>query len=117
MVRRARRGRFLIPYRGCSQFPSSRAEERGGDQKETAFDPVAFASKLQYTEQVEQLGFSEAAAKDFSIGFYRGQVYVPIRHSDGSISGFVGYADGHMKLPPKWLPATSNVVTFSKKSA
>lgn len=69
-------------------------------------------SKLQYTEQVEQLGFTEAAAKDFSIGFYRGQVYILIRHSDGSISGFVGYADGQMKLPPKWPPATSN-----KKSA
>src|SRR6266566_2799184 len=38
-------------------------------------------------------------------------------HTDGSISGFVGYADGQMNLPPKWLPATSNVVTFSKKSA
>jgi hypothetical protein len=65
----------------------------------------------------EQLGFTEAAAKDFSIGFYRGQIYIPIRHSDGSISGFVGYADGQMNLPPKWLPAISNVVTFSKKSA
>jgi hypothetical protein len=71
-------------------------------------------SKLQYTEQVEQLSFTEAAAKDFSIGFYRGQVYILIRHSDGSISGFVGYADGQMKLPPKWLPATSHVVTVSK---
>jgi hypothetical protein len=65
----------------------------------------------------EQLGFTEAAAKDFSIGFYRGQIYIPIRHTDGSISGFVGYAAGQMNLPPKWLPATSNVVTFSKKSA
>jgi len=63
---------------------------------------------------VEQLGFTEAAAKEFSIGFYRGQVYIPIRHSGGSISGFVGYADGQMKLPPKWLPATSHVVTVSK---
>jgi len=78
---------------------------------------VAFASKLQYTEQVEQLGFTEALAKDFSIGFYRGQVYIPIRHTDGSISGFVGYADGQLKLPPKRLPATSNVVTFPKKTA
>jgi hypothetical protein len=89
-VGRTRRGRFLIPYLVCSQF------------------------KLQYTEQVEQLGFTEAAAKEFSIGFYRGQVYIPIRHSGGSISGFVGYADGQMKLPPKWLPATSHVVTVSK---
>jgi len=76
---------------------------------------VAFASKLQYTEQAEQYGFMEAVPKDFSIGFYRGQVYIPIRHTDGSISGFVGYADGQLKLPPKWLPATSNVVTFPKR--
>jgi hypothetical protein len=27
------------------------------------------------------------------------------------------YAGGQMKLPPKWLTATSKVVTFSKKSA
>jgi hypothetical protein len=33
------------------------------------------------------------------------------------ISAFVVYADGQLKLPPKWLPATSNVVTFPKKSA
>ena len=84
-------------------------------------DAAAFLSptwsapnSFQYTEQVEQLGFTEAAAKEFSIGFYRGQVYIPIRHSGGSISGFVGYADGQMKLPPKWLPATSHVVTVSK---
>jgi hypothetical protein len=44
-------------------------------------------------------------------------IAIPIRHSDGLISGIVGYADGQMKLPPKWLPATSNVVSFSKKSA
>jgi hypothetical protein len=43
-------------------------------------------------------------------------IAIPIRHSD-AISGIVGYADGRMKLPPKWLPATSNVVSFSKKSA
>jgi hypothetical protein len=67
MVGRTRRGRFLIPYRGCSQFPQQR--KAAATKKETAFDPVAFASKLQYTEQVEQLGFTEAAAKDFSIGF------------------------------------------------
>ena len=53
---------------------------------------------------MEQLGFTEAAAKDFSIGFYRGQVYIPIRHADGTISGFVGFADGVLKLPPRLPP-------------
>jgi DNA primase len=108
---------FLSPTGSAHNSPALEQKKAGATKKETAFDPVAFASKLQYTEQVEQLGFTEAAAKDFSIGFYRGQVYIPIRHSGGSISGVVGYADGQMKLPPKWLPATSNVVTFYKKSA
>jgi hypothetical protein len=107
---------FLSPTWSAHNSPAPEQKKAAATKKETAFDPVAFAPKLQYTGQVEQLGFTEAAAKDFSIGFYRGQVYIPIRHSGGSISGFVGYADGQMKLPPKWLPATSNVVTFSKKN-
>jgi hypothetical protein len=100
---------------GLFTLPTKTSRRKRLRPKETAFDPVAFACKLQYTEQAEQLGFTEQAAKDFFISFYRGQVYIPIRHSDGSISGFVGYVDGQMKLPPKWLTATS--VTFSKKSA
>ncbi len=97
---------------------ASAAEESGCDQKANCLRPggLRFQAPIHRTDG-EQLGFTEAAAKDFSIGFYRGQIYIPIRHTDGSISGFVGYADGQMNLPPKWLPATSNVVTFSKKSA
>jgi hypothetical protein len=34
------------------------------------------------------------------IGFTRGRVYFPIRNEDGSIAGFVGYADGQLKMPP-----------------
>jgi hypothetical protein len=108
---------FLSPTGAAHNSPAPEQTKAAATKNETAFDPVAFASKLQYTEQVDQLGLTEAAAKDFSIGFYRGQVYILIRHSDGSISGFVGYAEGQLKLPPKWLPATSNVVTFSKKTA
>jgi hypothetical protein len=77
--------------------------------------PASIRGEAQCTEQVKKLGFTEAAAKDFSIGFYRG--HIPIRHADGSISGFICYADGQLKLPPKWLPPASNVVTFPKKSA
>jgi hypothetical protein len=73
----------LVPYRGCSHFRQRRAEESGCDQKETAFDPVAVGPS-------GAAGLYEQAAKDFSIGFYRGQVYMPIRHLDGSINGFVG---------------------------
>jgi hypothetical protein len=36
------------------------------------------------------------------IGFTRGRVYFPIRNEDGSIAGFVGYADGQLKMPPQW---------------
>jgi hypothetical protein len=92
-----------------------RRRKRLRPKKDTNFaGGIRFQAPI--TEQVEQLGFTEAAAKDFSIGFYRGRVYIPIRHTDGSISGFVSYADGQLKLPPTWLQATSNVVTFPKKT-
>jgi DNA primase len=70
------------------------------------FDPVAFASKLQYTAEVEALGFTQDQAKLFAIGWHRGRVYIPLRKEDGSISGFIGYdpdGDPIMKLPPKFL--------------
>ncbi len=109
---------FLSPHIRTAHISQAPEQKKAAaSKKRHCRRPVVFASKLQYTEQVEQLGFTEALAKDFSIGFYRGQVYIPIRHTDGSISGFVGYADGQLKLPPKWLPATSNVVTFPKKTA
>jgi hypothetical protein len=51
----------------------------------------------------------------FSDGFTRGKIYFPIRNEDGSISGFIGYADGQLKVPPQWIG--TNAVTFPKKSA
>jgi hypothetical protein len=66
---------FLSPTGSAHNSPAPEQKKAAATKKETAFDPVAFASKLQYAEQVEQLGFTEAAAKDFSIGFYRGQVH------------------------------------------
>jgi hypothetical protein len=36
-----------------------------------------------------------------------------LRDADGSLAGFIGYADGVLKLPPKWWePAARNVVRF-----
>jgi hypothetical protein len=105
---------FLSPNGAAHNSPAPEQKKAAATKKGNCLRTRRH-SPLQYTEQVEQLGFTKAAAKDFSIGFYRGQVYIPIRHCDGSINGFVGYADGQMKLPPKWLPATCNVVTFSKK--
>jgi hypothetical protein len=60
-----------------------------GNHKNTAFDPVG----IRFQAPIHRTGGA--------IGFYRGQVYIPIRHTDGSNSGFVGYADGQLKLPPK----------------
>jgi hypothetical protein len=46
------------------------------------------------------------------IGFTRGRVYFPIRNEDGSIAGFVGYADGQLKMPPQWIG--TNVVKLKR---
>src|SRR5258708_29156140 len=49
------------------------------------------------------------------IGFTRGRVYFPIRNEDGSIAGFVGYADGQLKMPPQWIG--TNVVKLNSHLA
>lgn len=84
-------------------------------ERQESFDPVAFASKLQYTDEVQALGFTQEDAERFGIGFHRGRVYIPVRDPDGSVAGFIGYADGQFKLP-KWLPPQSNVVRFPKSA-
>jgi hypothetical protein len=76
------------------------------------FDPVAFAAKLSFTDEVAELGISEEDATRLQIGFTRGRVYFPIRNEDGSISGFVGYADGQLKMPPQWIQ--TNVVKLKR---
>src|SRR5258708_12539912 len=89
---------------------ASAAEESGCDQKANCLRSggLRFQAPIHRTGG-EQLGFTEAAPKDFSIGFHLGQIYIPIRHTDASISGFVGYAHGPMNLPPTSLPPTSTV--------
>jgi hypothetical protein len=39
-------------------------------------------------------------------------VYLPIRNDDGSISGFIGFADGQLKMPPQWIQ--TNVVKLKR---
>ena len=46
--------------------------------------------ELVFTEEVAALGFSHEVAERFSIGQYRGKVYMPIRDPDGSIVGVDG---------------------------
>jgi DNA primase len=76
------------------------------------FDPAAFAAKLAFTDEVAELGISEEDAGRLQIGFTRGKVYFPVRNDDGSISGFIGYADGQLKMPPAWIH--SNVVKLKR---
>lgn len=99
------------------------AREKAATKRETTrseFDPAAFGEKLQYTDQVAGLGYSEADAKRFLIGFYRGHVYRPVRHPNGDIAGFEGYdpKTGKFKLPPRWLePIQTNVVALPRRTA
>ena len=80
------------------------------------FDPQVFAQKLDYSAQVSALGISKETAELFSIGAYRGKVYLPLRHPNGDIAGWLGFADGVFKEPPRWLPQTpTNVVSFYPK--
>jgi hypothetical protein len=86
------------------------------------FDPEAFfKEKLAYSEEVAALGFSEEDAEHFQVGAYRGKVYAPLRHPDGSIACFYDYGNGTLKLPARsrWLEEQSapNVIPFGKKTA
>jgi hypothetical protein len=85
----------------------------GGEHKlSRSFDPVAFAAKLAFTDEVAELGITEEDAARLQIGFTRGKVYFPFRNDDGSISGFTGYADGQLKTPPQWIG--TNVVKLKR---
>ena len=103
---------FLSPTGAAHTSDKGEQKKAAATKKETAFDPVAFASKLSFTNEVAELGISEEDAGRLQIGFTRGKVYFPIRNEDGSISGFVGYADGQLKMPPQWLQ--TNVVKLKR---
>jgi hypothetical protein len=83
-------------------------------KKEVVFDATAFASKLVYAEEVKARGITEADAKRFSIGLYRGLVYFPVRDDNGFIAGFIGVNEkGELKVPKTWL-TPSNVVALKR---
>jgi DNA primase len=95
--------------------PNSKSEPKSRHTPGTPpreFDPAAFASKLAFTDEVAELGINEEDATRLQIGFTRGKVYFPVRNEDGSISGFVGYADGRLKMPPQWIG--TNVVKLKR---
>lgn len=90
--------------------PTRRVEKQ--EKSAPTFDPAAFASKLAFTDEVAELGIAEEDATRLQIGFTRGRVYFPIRNEDGSIAGFVGYANGELKMPPQWIG--TNVVKLKR---
>jgi hypothetical protein len=103
---------FLSPTGPAHNSDKAEQKKAPATKKETAFDPAAFASKLAFTDEVAELGISEEDATRLQIGFTRGKVYFPIRNEDGSISGFVGFADGQLKMPPQRL--RTNVVKLKR---
>ncbi len=117
---------FLLPQEEPHSAPSptkkaSTSRETTRQPKpEQPFDPEAFAAKLAYADEVAALGFSEEDAEHFGVGFYRGKVYAPLRHPDGSIACFYDYGNGMLKLPARarWLEQSApNVIPFGKKTA
>lgn len=110
---------FLANARQVQSTSPNSPTQRQEKQKEKSapnkpFDPIAFGAKLAYSEEVKALGISEEDAERFTIGFYRGRVYLPMRDSNGSIAGFIGYASGELKMPPQWLPQATNVVPIRR---
>jgi hypothetical protein len=100
--------------------PQKREGGTASAQPAPNFDPVAFAAKLVFSEEVAALGFSEEDAEHFGVGFYRGKVYAPLRHPSGDIACFYDYGNGTLKLPARsrWLKQSApNVIPFGKKTA
>jgi DNA primase len=100
------------PVKTSAAVHSSPSPQQKKTEVKKDFDPAAFASKLAFTDEVAELGIAEEDATRLQIGFTRGRVYFPIRNEDGSISGFVGYADGQLKMPPQWIG--TNVVKLKR---
>jgi DNA primase len=85
-------------------------------QPASTFDPEKFAAKLVWSQEVAATGISQEDAQRLSIGWHpqRKAVYFPVRNPDGSISGFVGFKNGHLLWPPRWMP--SNVVPLQRRA-
>jgi DNA primase len=97
---------YLSPKEEAHGSPSRQKTEA---KKETVFDPAAFASKLSFTDEVSALGLTEEEATRLGIGTTRGKLYLALRDEFGFTAGFVAFADGALKMPPKFLPNPSVV--------
>jgi DNA primase len=98
---------YLSPHSREAAHHSSpqKQEARKEVKKETVFDPVAFASKLAFTDEVAALGLTEADATRLGIGWHpqRKAVYFPQKDDTGFVCGFIGWKDGKLVMPPRWL--------------
>lgn len=96
---------YLVPHsrEEPHSSPSPKQEAKKADPRQ--FDPAAFASKLSFSEDVAALGLSEADAKRLGIGWHpqRKAVYFPQKDDTGFICGFIGWKDGKLVMPPRWL--------------
>jgi hypothetical protein len=117
-----------VPTASKAQATAPQARQKASTSRETTrqpkseqpFDPAAFAAKLVFSDEVASLGFSEEDAEHFGVGFYRGKVYAPLRHPDGTIACFCDYGNGTLKLPARsrWLEQSApNVIPFGQKTA
>jgi len=98
-----RRRRGLEREKTRATLHSSPSPQQKRAEVKKGFDPAAFAARLSFTDEVAELGITEEDTTRLQIGFTRGRVYFPIRNEDGSVAGFVGYADGQLKMPPQWI--------------
>lgn len=103
-----------------STISNSRAtvpQKEKGRTSAPAFDPIAFAAKFTYSDEVAALGLSEAEAKAELTGFYRGHLYTPRRYPSGAVAGFWKHEDGKLVPPKTWLPDPAPNVVPIKRSA
>jgi hypothetical protein len=96
--------------------PQAPAPQKVEAKPERSFDPISFAAKLAYSEEVKALGLSEDEAKSACVGFYKGHLYVPgPRRGDGVPRGWWKLVGGKLVAPASgWLPDSSNVVALRR---
>jgi len=88
-------------------------------QPKEAFDPATYLTKLKYSDELKQLGISEADAERLGIGivsqgFHRGRIVFAIRDETGAIAGFIGVNGTDVKVPDKWLLSQTNIVPLRR---
>jgi DNA primase len=100
---------FLSPT-GPAHRSEKPEQKRAAATKRSAetpptFDPVAFAAKLTFSDEVADLGLTEETATRLGVGWHpqRKAIYFPQKDDTGFVCGFIGFANGELKMPPRWL--------------